>query len=134
MCKIYPNEKKTPPGETFDRDTTVSAMKALLNKVDDWWFNTKIRFLFLRLQAVGKVNKALHCKFGYHMVRPHSIRVTNSKGLNLKTNYLECPICNKLFFPSEKEKKAFLRIKDQEISNFNLMFKAELKRNKIKTF
>jgi hypothetical protein len=135
MCNLSPPGKISQ--ETFDREMTNTAIKQVVKKEGAnasafslWLFSRKVDWLLFKINAESFINKKLHCNRGYHRLTSHKIDVHNSKGTKLSTAYLECHICNRLFFPSERLKRNYLRIKDQEVSNFNRVFGINLKRKK----
>ena len=64
-----------------------------------------------------RVKRFIYCRRGWHKVRNGSMSTTNSKKQTIETNCVKCVYCNTIFFPTEKDKKNFLRIEEKKWEN-----------------
>lgn len=83
------------------------------------------------------VNYWLHCKRGYHKLSgPHSMSVTrmNEKGKykTIKTAFNVCMVCRSIVFTSDKDRKNYLKIRENDRKNSKRFVDSVIKKIKVK--
>lgn len=76
----------------------------------------KLKWIVFWIEIRTEIRKFLYCNKGYHRVISHSWSSTNSRKEELKVKYIVCPVCNTMFFVSEKDRKNWRRLNDQRRS------------------
>lgn len=82
-----------------------------------------------------KIKEMIYCNRGWHRFSSNTWKSINHKKEELLVSYIHCKICNSLFFVSDKDKRIFLRLREQADDNWKKMFKSYIKKKvKIKEF
>jgi len=91
-------------------------------------FEYEVRFLFWRMCTRDRFLKWFYCRRGWHKLRPNSLRVTKHVGTYnercvIDAHWLECIICETLFFKDKKERDKYARYQAREKHRMHELFK-----------
>lgn len=103
--------------------------KKLKRAYNNITFNYKIKYLILKFTSINWIRRNLHCRFGYHKVKSGSCSKNGTDIRKIKSDYIECVVCNKLWFTDKKNKQNYLKIQETKIDWMYNYFK-NLKINK----